>query len=857
MPQVPDYGGLKEGQTVGPDVPFAQASGPNAGEIGAQQVSQAGAAISGAGKTAVDVGNDQLDIANQVKVNDAMNQARAAAQTLTYDPQVGYQNLKGDAALTRPSGVSLPEEYSQKLGEQVSNISGTLGNDVQRRMFQQQASGLQSAFTGSVEQHMLGEFQNFRVSTADGTLALTSDAAKRAWNDPVAINGGVGPDGQPVPGQIQAAKAAVYDKGKALGWSAAQIDAATLAATSNVHTSVVMSALDNNNPAYAMGYLNQYKGAMSADDILRVQGHVNQSLWLNQAAAAVQAATTNASLAPTSNFGQMVNITAQSESGSKDFNADGSTVQGPVVPGQGTAKGSMQVMDATALNPGHGIAPANLSGTPQQQAAERTRVGTQLLQALLQKYGDPAKAWAAYNAGEANVDKALSAAAGSTQTDFGYGRRQDGSLKGQGFLGPQQRPDGSVSTEITIGVNINGKETEIPTLVPTLSDAEKTSLLNGDKPSPAIVQKAVDFAKSRIAAGQSVFADNAPPASGMPWLDALAKYQSPENHAQTVSYVQKNVAQLGTGAGMAPRPTELDFVNSALAALPPGASPQVMQMTREHASQQFNIINKSYAEQGQQALGAVQNWLVNQTRSGVNVTLSDVPPALMDQVMRYAPGDAKNLELFSKSIQRGDVITNPGRYTDIVTNMPQYAKLSDPAWNQIAQTELSPSDGRMLSKERASYINQSADNSPQSLNTPAINQALKERMEALQLPVTVPATDMAGRAQLGGTQQFVRNTLLQQQQAEGKKFTPAEINDHLDKLFATDVTFKNTFLGFPTGSTVTPLMSINKVGDLPDGAADQIRARLAKEGNKAPTDMDVVNRYRSVRAFAAQATNGP
>lgn len=746
MPTVPDYGGLKEGQTVGPDVPFAQASGPNAGEIGAQQVSQAGAALSGAGKTAVDVGNDQLDIANQVKVNDAMNQARAAAQTLTYDPQVGYQNLKGDAALTRPSGISLPEEYSQKLGEQVSNISGTLGNDVQRRMFQQQASGLQSAFTGSVEQHMLGEFQNFRVSTADGTLALTSDAAKRAWNDPVAINGGVGPDGQPVPGQIQAAKAAVYDKGKALGWSAAQIDAATLAATSNVHTSVVMSALDNNNPAYALGYLNQYKSAMSADDILRVQGHVNQSLWLNQAAAAVQAATTNASLAPTSNFGQMVNITAQSESGSKDFNADGSTVQGPVVPGQGTAKGSMQVMDATAANPGFGIKPADLTGTPQQQAAERTRVGTQYLQALLQRYGDPGKAWAAYNAGPGVLDAAVKSA-------------------------------------------------------------------------------------------------------GSNWLAQMP--------AETQAYVRKNVAQLGTGGGMAPRPTELDFVNSALAALPPGASPQVMQMTREHASQQFNIINKSYTEQGQQALGAVQNWLVNSTRSGLNVTLADVPPALMDQVMRYAPGDAKNLELFSKSIQRGDIVTNPGRYNDIVVNMPQYAKLSDPAWNQIAQTELSPSDGRMLSKERASYINQSADNSPQSLNTPAINQALKERMEALQLPVTVPATDMAGRAQLGGTQQFVRNTLLQQQQAEGKKFTPAEINDHLDKLFATDVTFKNTFLGFPTGSTVTPLMSINKVGDLPDGAADQIRARLAKEGNKAPTDMDVVNRYRSVRAFAAQATNGP
>jgi soluble lytic murein transglycosylase len=43
---------------------------------------------------------------------------------------------------------------------------------------------------------------------------------------------------------------------------------------------------------------------------------------------------------------------------------------------------------------------------------DRARVGRQLLQALTQKYaGDPAKAWAAYDAGEGNVDKALADAA--------------------------------------------------------------------------------------------------------------------------------------------------------------------------------------------------------------------------------------------------------------------------------------------------------------------------------------------------------------------------------------------------------------------------------------------------------------
>lgn len=92
-----------------------------------------------------------------------------------------------------------------------------------------------------------------------------------------------------------------------------------------------------------------------------------------------------------------------------------------------------------------------------------------------------------------------------------WGRRADGSLKGEGFLGPIQRPDGKVSSEISVGVNIDGKEVEIPTLVPTLTQEERDWLINNDISDPkaipaSIIQKAVDFARPRIAAGKSPFA---------------------------------------------------------------------------------------------------------------------------------------------------------------------------------------------------------------------------------------------------------------------------------------------------------------------------------------------------------------
>ena len=89
-----------------------------------------------------------------------------------------------------------------------------------------------------------------------------------------------------------------------------------------------------------------------------------------------------------------------------------------------------------------------------------------------------------------------------------YGLRADGTPKGNGYFGVLARPDGAVSTELSIGVNFDGKETEIPLLVPTLTQEEIDHALSGGKASEAMVQKAVDHARARMAAGRSPFADD-------------------------------------------------------------------------------------------------------------------------------------------------------------------------------------------------------------------------------------------------------------------------------------------------------------------------------------------------------------
>lgn len=96
-----------------------------------------------------------------------------------------------------------------------------------------------------------------------------------------------------------------------------------------------------------------------------------------------------------------------------------------------------------------------------------------------------------------------------------YGNRADGTKKGSGFFGEIKRPDGNVMTEISIGVGLNGKETQVPLIVPTLTKQEMDYLLKNDpkaknfmsKMPPTIIDKAVEHAVGRINAGRSPFAD--------------------------------------------------------------------------------------------------------------------------------------------------------------------------------------------------------------------------------------------------------------------------------------------------------------------------------------------------------------
>ena len=107
-----------------------------------------------------------------------------------------------------------------------------------------------------------------------------------------------------------------------------------------------------------------------------------------------------------------------------------------------------------------------------------------------------------------------------------YGTRADGTKKGSGFLGEIKLPNGQIATEVSIGVNINGKEVEIPTLVPALTAEQRDFIAKGGNPLTRqdIVRTAIEHASKRIAAGLSPFNEPAAVASPVNQKKVVVNY---------------------------------------------------------------------------------------------------------------------------------------------------------------------------------------------------------------------------------------------------------------------------------------------------------------------------------------------
>lgn len=687
---------------------------------GAKEEGQLAKALGDASGVGADILIKQQEVANQVRVQDALNQARQSSIDLTYGNQAngttGYSTITGKNALAGEDGKPLSQVYGDKLNQSIGDISEGLGNDAQRRLFAEHASGIQNSFAEGVQRHTAEQFKTYQSSVADGALDLATQQAGLQWKNP-----------QGVDDAINQAKTAVYQKGVTVGSSGNMITAYQQEAESKIRSSVIQTALDNNNPTYAMGYFNKYKGdgsgnfgGLTTNDILKVQGQLSNKYDTHLAQSAV-AETTNDNLTaitPTP-INRLQGIVQGMESSNQRYDANGQ-----IVTSSEGAKGEMQVMDATNANPGFGVKPAQDSGPD-----ERARVGRDYLTAMVQRYGGADKALAAYNAGPKALDDAMQAA-------------KDAGTPGN-------------------------------------------------------------------------------------WLSQLPK--------DTQAYVTNGIRQLNAGAGAPDLPSKLDFEKTAVTKLGADPRPEVIEKTQEIAGRQYDLLVASRDQASTQSLHTAQQQLI---ANGGDMT--QLPLDTMAALTQYDPTNLKKAQDFAKAVANPDRPTNNEAYATAVAHPDEMAKMSDAEWVQFGTTNLSEPDFKALSKMRAAEMNGTAKDSPDLVNTKAVNSTLDERLRSIGLDDVADRKQDDDKSRYGAIQKFTRQYLTDQQQEMGRKMTPDEVEKSIDTMFSKQVITPG-LLGFGTRSQ--PVMKMD-VGDIPSKDADRIKAFYNSKGISNPTDHDVLNLFR-------------
>lgn len=719
MPRVPTYDNF---QATPNTLPQTRMTMPEMPDVAGQQAQQMGRAMMAGGQQIGQVALDMQQQANQLRVDDALNKAKEAALRLTYDKDVGFTNLRGINALERPDGKPLADEYADTLKRSIDDIAGTLGNDAQRQAFSLRSNDILTSMRSSAIQHEAQEFKTYSLSVSEGIQSTALREIGLNWQNTDAVNSAV-----------ERIRAETYRQAQLLGKSAEWQEAQARKMTSNAHKVALLSALEQNDPAYADAYLKKYSGQMDADDILTVRGHVTKAMDAKVGFTA--ASEVLGKMQPRIQVGEAeraFNIALGTESNHRQFGPDGKPLTSPK-----GAIGIAQVMPDTAPEA------AKLAGLPwdenryKNDPAYNKALGMAYFQRQLQENGgDLAKAYAAYNGGPGRLADAI-------------------------------------------------------------KQAEKS--VKAAQADPNLKPKT--------------------------WLDFMPQ--------ETRDYVAKNMRAFEAGQGQPNRPTFQEIDDQLRADPRLAGNPARYKVAREEAERQFNEQTKAIKQREEEAVATAMRGII---KNGGR--FSDLPVSVRAAV---PPKEVDNLISFAQKIAKGDDSTSLWLYAKLAGNPDQLARMNDNEFYALRR-ELSEADFKHFANERAKRTGGgTGSNGPGDLNTQAIKQSLDERLRMLKIDPSPKDDGGNDAARIGGIRRFVDQYFMAAQREAGKKFTDAEVSQHLDALFAKNATFRGWF------STSSGPMLTMKVGDIDGATRDNIKAAFKRQGIDEPTDAQILNAYWNMK----------
>jgi len=264
MPKVPT---LDAPQVGANNLPQSRLAAPNLPDVGAeargmgQATMQAGNAAS---RIALDIQND----ANQVRIEDASN------QLVQLDTQLRAEmmQLQGRNALERPDGMSLADEYQQRMKEASDGIVKNLGNEAQRAGFKTVADRFSSRLYSSATEHMVKQQDVVQKETWGATIKTATDRGVLLWADEGAR------------AESLDAIAVTVDKLAAKnGWDAVTKERALQEAVSPMHAGIVKSMILGDRADLADAYYKANSAAMTMQDRANLQNVIADASSTQQA----------------------------------------------------------------------------------------------------------------------------------------------------------------------------------------------------------------------------------------------------------------------------------------------------------------------------------------------------------------------------------------------------------------------------------------------------------------------------------------------------------------------------------------------------------------------------------------------
>ena len=306
--------------------------------------------------------------------------------------------------------------------------------------------------------------------------------------------------------------------------------------------------------------------------------------------------------------------------------------------------------------------------------------------------------------------------------------------------------------------------------------------------------------------------------------------------AETRAYVEKNLRAYQAGEGRPSMPTLAD-VHAAVREQVGTASPQRLKVALDEATRQFEATQKAVKQREDEATTNAYRWL-----AGNGGRTSLMPASIRDAV---PPKELDNLMNFGQRVARGEDRTNPAVYQQL--SDPAVLKgLSDGEFYRLSMAELSEADRKHFAAARGRALSGAEGDKPGDLNTGAVKAVLDSRLRELGLDPT-PKDGSGDAMRVGAIRQTIDRSLLAAQQAAGKKFSDAEVQKHIDGLFAQTDTVKGWF-----SDSSQPMLTM-KAGDIPSAVKDRLKADFKAAGVDSPTDGQLLSAYWLAKSTQKQA----